>query len=58
MTGAIGAAAGATGAQIGVAIVRKALDVQEQQGQAAVQLIQSATTVVSGAKGSVVDVVA
>ncbi len=59
MTSAIGAAAGAVQSELSVAVARKALDVQEQQGQAAVELIQSAgTSVPAGGKGSLVDVVA
>lgn len=46
------------GNQVAVAVARKALDAQEQEGQAAIQLLESAREVQSGpnAFGGSVDV--
>lgn len=58
MIGAIGGAlAGESANAFSVSVARKALDVQEQQGKAAVELIESAVVAPSG-KGSLVDTVA
>lgn len=58
MTSAVGSAvANASANEFSISVARKALDVQEQQGQAAVELIQSASVSADG-RGRLVDVVA
>lgn len=58
MIGAVGGASAEVSANaFSVSVARKALDNQEQQGQAAVELIQSAA-IAPGGKGSLVDTVA
>ncbi|MBI4385192.1 MAG: YjfB family protein [Nitrospinae bacterium] len=59
VSGVSGSAPGSAGAKVSfdiqAATVKKALDVQKQQGDAALQLLQSATQAEPGSPGGLID---